>query len=312
MVEVKHKMRLQLFANTWVNRIAQAGYWLHETRTARLLLWLMALAGMVSLLFARPNQLENASVRTYKLSEVKISTANNWVRVNGVLLPIKGYQTRFDLGTIELRGGRFIPMTHPEAADPLWVLDEDVPDYRPGVPVTVVGVIRLGTGDQPSLYLQPGLPPNVRLANFVARVGSVALIISILLSSLAWLARFANYALTAPVETHSALATNAPSFLWFGDLGKEYGEVVVREMPCAFVATVHEVRFDSQTPQLAWRVYVRRLRSAQLTSLATAFGPMPGARIFFEDERGLTRRAVFAANSASNRDQALQVMCLIR
>ena len=100
--------------------------------------------------------------------------------------------------------------------------------------------------------------------------------------------------------------------MWFGDLGKEYGEVVVREMPCDFAATVHEVRFDSQTPKLPWRVCVRRLRSAQTTSLATRFGPMPAARIHFEDERGLSRRAVFAANSITNRDQVLQVMCLIR
>ena len=312
-------MRLQSLANTWVNRLAVACYWLHETRRARLLLWLMALGGMASLLFIRPGVVENAIFKTYKLSEVTISTANIWVRVSGILLPVKGYQTRFDLGAVELRGGRFIPMTHPDATDPLWVLDEDLPDFRPGIPVTVSGVIRLGTGDQPALYLQPGRPPNVVLANWVARIGSVGLIVSIVLSALAWLAHFAHYALPAPIETQSTQSqnqsqniANAPHFLWYGDLGKEYGEVVVREMPCEFVASVHEVRFDSQSPKLPWKVCLRRLRSAQTTSLATRFGPLPAARIWFEDERGLARRAVFAANSITNRDQVLQVMSLIR
>jgi hypothetical protein len=306
-------MRLQSLANTAMNRLAAVLYWLHETRHARLMLWLMVLGGMASLLFIRPGAVENAIVKTYKLSEVNLSTADTWVRINGILLPVNGYQTRFDLGAVELRGGRFIPMTHPNATDPLWVLDEDLPSYSPGIPVTVSGMIRLGTGDQPPFYLQPGLPPNVVLANWLARIGSGALVVSILLSALAWLARFAHYALPSLVEaTDAASAAKAPHFLWYGDLGKEYGEVVVREMPCEFAATVHEVRFDSQMPRLPWKVCVRRLRSAQTTSLATRFGPMPAARIWFEDERGLSRRAVFAANSAINRDQVLQVMSLIR
>ena len=303
-------MRIKSLANTWVNRLAVACYWLHETRRARLLLWLMALSGMASLLFIRPGVVENAIVKTYKLSEVSVSTANIWVRVGGILLPVKGYQTRFDLGAVELRGGRFSPMTHPDTTDPLWVLDEDLPEYRPGVPVTVSGVIRLGTGDQPAVFLQPGLPPNVVLANWVGRIGLAGLIISLVLSALAWLAHFAHYAL--PALTEATSTAKAPTFLWFGDLGKEYGEVVVREMPCDFAATVHEVRFDSQSPKLPWKVCLRRLRTAQITSLATSFGPLPAARIWFEDERGLSRRAVFAANSITNRDQVLQVMSLIR
>jgi hypothetical protein len=306
-------MRLQAFLNGATNRLAQVLYWLHETRRARLMLWLMAISGMASLLLIRPGSIENAIVKSYKLSEVSISTANTWVRVDGVLLPVKGYQTKFDLGAIELRGGRFIPMTHPAATDPLWVLDEDLPAYTAGNPITLSGVIRLGTGDQPALYLQPGLPPNVVLANWVARIGSVVLVVSVLLTALAWLAHFAHYALPAPPAPLEATSNDkAPAFLWYGDLGKEFGEVVVREMPCDFLATVHEVRFDSQTPKLPWRVCVRRLRSAQTTSLSTSYGPMPAARIYFEDERGLTRRAVFATNSAINRDQVLQVMGMIR
>ena len=137
-------MRLQAFFNAVINRLAQALYWLHETRHARLLLWLMALGGMASLLFIRPGALENAAVKTYKLSEVTTSTANTWVRINGILEPVQGYQTRFDLGAVELRGGRFIPMTDSGATSRLWVLDEDLPSYSPGVPVTVSGIIVFG------------------------------------------------------------------------------------------------------------------------------------------------------------------------
>lgn len=102
-------MRLQALANTVMNRLAASLYWLHETRHARLLLWLMALGGMASLLFVRPGAIENAIVKNYKLSQVNTSTANTWVRVTGNLQPADSYQTRYDIGAVELRAGDSSP-----------------------------------------------------------------------------------------------------------------------------------------------------------------------------------------------------------
>jgi hypothetical protein len=301
----------QLMLTRLVNRIAQFCYWLHETRRARLLLWFATLLGAAALLFARPGRIENATVRDYRLSEISISSQNAWARVNGVLLPDKGYQTRFELGNVTLRGSKFIPLTQAGAADPLFVLDEDLPSYRPGEMVTLVGQIQLGQGEQPPIFLQPGLPPNVVLANWIARIGAWLLMLSVVFTALSWLVHFSNYALPAPAPALVA-SNQPPRFLWYGDLGREYGDVVVREVPCDFTATVHEAQFSALVPRDLWKVCVRRLRSAQLLDLATQYGSLPAARILFEDERGLMRRAVFAANSMHNREQALQVMSLIR
>jgi len=306
---------LSTISTHWVDRFARLCYWLHETRRARLLLWVLSLFGVAALLLARPGRIENALIRDYKPSDISLSTQGTWVRVAGRLLPEKSYQTRYELGNLELRGSRFIPLSSPGLSDPLYILDKDVPGYRVGDTISLVGQVMLGEGEQPPIYLEVGLPPNVVLANFIAQVGVVALIVSIVFSALAWLVRFSNYALPVPLaETGAAGAAlaKAPRFLWYGDLGKEYGDVVVREVPCDFAATVHEARFICEHPRELWKVSVRHLRSAQLLNLATQYGGLPAARILFEDERGLTRHAVFATNSTGNRDHALRVMSLIR
>ena len=311
-------LSLSTVSTQLVDRFARLCYWLHETRRARLVLWLMTLLGVAALLLARPGRIENALIKDYKLSDISLSTQGSWVRVSGRLVPDKSYQTRYALGSVELRGSRYVPLSSPESSDPLFVLDENVPAYRAGEVVSLVGQVTLGEGEQPPIYLELGLPPNVVLANLIAQAGVVALIISVLFSALAWLVHFSNYALPVPLAGAAVTATGTaararlPHFLWYGDLGKEYGDVMVREVPCDFAATVHEVRFECEQPKALWKVSVRHLRSAQLLNLATRYGELPAARILFEDERGLTRNAVFATDSPANRDHILRVMSLIR
>jgi hypothetical protein len=42
-------------------------------------------------------------------------------------------------------------------------------------------------------------------------------------------------------------------------------------------------------------VRIREIRHARPASIATAYGPLPGARVEFQDERGLLRRGAIAA-----------------
>ena len=331
------------WATQLTDRFARLCYWLHETRRARLTLWVIMLLGIASLVLARPGRIENALIRDARLSDISLASQGAWVRVSGRLVPEKGYQTRYELGSIELRGSRFIPLSSAESPDPLYVLDQHMPAYRNGDVVSLVGQVVLGEGEQPPIYLELGLPPNVVLANFIAQTGVVALVVSIVFSALAWLVHFASYALPAPLAGGAALAlaTTAasapatkpatenhasskiaskvakqpktlPQFLWYGDLGKEYGDVMVREVRCDFAATVHEARFICEEPKELWKVSIRHLRSAQLLDLATQYGSLPAARIAFEDERGLTRHAVFATDSPHTLNHALRVMSLIR
>jgi hypothetical protein len=46
--------------------------------------------------------------------------------------------------------------------------------------------------------------------------------------------------------------------------------------------------------------------------VASKYGALPAARLRFEDERGLLRHAVIAANTAQSRDAVLEVLSLIR
>lgn len=176
---------------------------------------------------------------------------------------------------------------------------------------TLVGYIEIGTGELPPFYLVVGDPPNVRLANLLARIGLGVMAGGALLLLLMLIIHKMNYALPA-LWQHSPAVVDAPSLMWFGELGRQYSDVVLRGESSRFVAGIHEARIEPSKPQRGWSVSIRRLRNAELFDLATSHGPVPAIRLKFEDERGLIRRGVLATNSIAARDAVLNVLALIR
>jgi hypothetical protein len=290
---------------------AAACYRLRRSALAR---WVFILLVVISLgltLFARPGQLENQVVRDVAIGDISIASVNTYVRVSGILDPTGAYRTSYNLGGFELYGSRYVPLIAPGTPDAIWVADENLPTRDSAAYVTLVAQVMMGQGmQQPTLYLQVGYPPNVVLANLLSRLGSTLLIILIAAALIAWLVERLDYAIPLPWST--GLAANPPALLWFGELGRQFDDMVLRSFPARFSATPHEARFESAEPASPWSVAVRRLRRVQLFDVATRYGGMPAARLYFEDERGLQRHGVIAASSTESRDAILRVISLIR
>jgi hypothetical protein len=242
------------------------------------------------------------------LRDITTTSVGRYVRVTGSLAPEAAYQTQFTVLGIRLQGGRFIPMLGEGAYDPLFVLDQDLPPLpEGGAPLTLIGRIVPGTGQQPTYYLQVGDPPDVALMNSLARLGLVALVGLVATLSLIWYVRRSDYALGLPFGS-PAPAPGTPPLLWFGGMGRPYGDVSLRQEPATFVATRAEAVFGSAKQPGAWMVTCRRLLSADTTVVATRYGALPAARIEFEDERGLRRRAVLATNNLPARDALIEAL----
>jgi hypothetical protein len=182
-----------------------------------------------------------------------------------------------------------------------------VPAPNPDGTYTVVGQFLAGAGQQPSLYFEISYPPNVSLQNMLARVGVAIAIALILVSMVTWLIRKADYALSAGRHsmTDDSLA-EGPEWLWYGSLGAAYGNAFVRQMPVRVEAGAQPGRL-SLTPADGdvWMITMSRLLSARPVVVATAHGPRPGARVSFEDERGLARSGALVARSVAARDALL-------
>lgn len=269
------------------------------------------MAALAATLFARPAQIENQTIRDASIGEISISSQNTYVRVTGMLDTTGAYRTQYKLGDVNLYGSRFVPFYEPGMFDAIYVIDENLPSRDPTRQVTIVAQVLLGTGAQPPIYLQVGYPPNVVLANVLARIGTVLLVIVVTLALMAWAIERMDYAIPLPWSAKGTPDVS-PALLWFGELGRQYNETVLRSQPAEFNATPHEARIDSAYPKGQWSVAIRRLISAQLFEVATPYGSLPAARLRFEDERGLQRRGVIAAQSIQTRDAVLQVLGLIR
>lgn len=314
-----------------LDAFAAACYRVRRSALARWLFIGLAVASLGAALFARPAQLENQTVRDANIGDITISSMNTYVRVSGVLDTIGAYRTSYKLGDISLYGSRFVPLVEPSTAEAIFVLDENLPTRDPSQPVTLVAQVMMGTGAQPPMYLEIGYPPNVVLANTLARAGTVVLALVLIIALIAWAVERLDYALPLPWNVPSAQTAAAPAptvartapqsphtppvpqgLLWFGELGRQYNDTVLRSQPAEFRATPHEARIDSAEPKGQWSVSIRRLKSAQLFEVATPYGSLPAARLRFEDERGLVRKGVIAAQSSKTRDAVLQVLSLIR
>lgn len=299
-----------------LDSFAAACYRLRQSALARWGFLILAALSLGLTLFSRPGQVENQTVRDAAIGDISIASINTYVRVSGILDVTRVYTTSYNLGGLNLYGSRYVPLVTPDAStlrasDAVFVIDENLPPHDLYKPVTFVAQVMAGEGtQQPPLYLQIGYPPNVVLANLLARLGSFLLFALIVIALLAWIVERVDYALPLPWD--AALAANAPALLWFGELGRQFNDIVVRSQPAQFNATPHEARFESATHLGLWSVSVRRLKSVQLFDVATTYGAMPAARLRFEDERGLQRHGVVAASSAESRDAVLRVLSLIR
>jgi hypothetical protein len=294
-----------------LDAFAAACHHLRRSVIARWAFIALAVLAVGLTLFSRPGQIENQSVRDASLSSITISSIDSYVRVTGILDPSGAYRTSYNLGGIELYGGRYVPLASIDLTEAVFVADENLPGSPPGQPVTFVAQVMAGTGAQPPLFLQVGYPPNVLLANMLARAGSVLLAGMLLLAFVIWLVERFDYAIPLPWPV-KALPVAAPALLWYGDLGRQYNDTVLRSVPAEFVATPHEARFESVLPKGLWHVSIKRLKAVQLFEVATRYGALPAARLRFEDERGLLRHAVIATNTAPSREAVLKVLSLIR
>ena len=262
-------------------------------------------------LFSRPAQVENQTVRDVAIADISTASVNTYVRVSGLLDMAGAYRTSYNLGGFELYGSRYVPLVAPGTLDAIWVADDNLPAHASTAYVTLVAQVVMGQGaQQPPLYLQVGYPPNVVLASFLSRLGSISLFALILAAVVAWLVERLDYAIPMPWDTRPA--SNLPALLWFGELGRQFDDLILRSCPARFYATPHEARFESARPGSPWSVSIRRLKWVQLFDVATRYGSMPAARLYFEDERGLQRHGVIAVASAESRDAILQVLSLIR
>ncbi|MFN4294893.1 MAG: hypothetical protein ACK4JD_12265 [Thermoflexales bacterium] len=289
---------------------AAACYRLRRSDLARRVFILLVVVALGLMLFTRPGQLENQTVRDVAIGDISIASVNTYVRVSGVLDPTGAYRTSYRLGGFELYGSRYIPLMAPGTPDAIWVADENLPARDSAGYVTLVAQVMMGQGmQQPTLYLQVGYPPNVILANLLSQLGSMLLALLLVAAFIGQLVERLDYAI--PLPWNVGLAANPPALLWFGALGRQFDDRVLRSFPARFSATPREARFESADPTNPWSVAIRRLSQVQLFDVATQYGGMPAARLRFEDERGLQRRGVIAAGSAESRDAILRVLSLI-
>lgn len=291
-----------------LNTLAQGVYVLQRSRFAKPLLVVIVVLSILVMALARPAQSEDTTVYTMPLKDITATSVGRYVRVTGILAPEAAYQTQLTVLGITLRGGRFIPMLGEGTYDPLFVLDQGLPSLpEAGALLTLTGRIVPGTGQQPTYYLEVADPPDIALMNSLARLGLVTLVCLGAALTLIWYVRRSDYALSLPFGS-SAPATGAPPLLWFGVIGQPYGDVLLRQEPATFVAGRAEALFSSAAQPGAWTVTCRRLLSADTTVVATRYGALPAARIEFEDERGLCRRAVLATNSQPARDALIEAL----
>ncbi|MCL6512407.1 MAG: hypothetical protein K6U78_17180 [Anaerolineae bacterium] len=275
-----------------LNDISELAYRARHSRLVQVT-FVIALGACVALLtLARGDRWEDTTIVPFDSDSSPIALLNRYVRVSGVLLPERAFHTQADIGGLKLSGARYIPLVVEEAQDPLLVLDKDVPPPGPDGEVRLVGKIQEG-GLQVPYYLEVGQPPNIPLQNALAHIGLVGGALLIAGALIAWLLGRADYAVAVGQPT-AGLAPAGVGALWFGSLGAQFGHAVVRQAPVIVTRTRDEVRLDSSTSRPHWRVHIRDVRSVRPTCVATSYGPLPAARIEFQDERGLLRRGTIA------------------
>ena len=289
-----------------LNVVAQISFAAHNGRVTRIT-YVVALAVSIGLItLAQPDN-SNVNHDIYDPGpKVSVVTSyGRYVRLTGALDRNDAYQTEMDVGPVTLRGSRFIRFNVPGVAYDLYIIDQDIPAPKPDGTVTVIGQFVAGTGQQPNLYFEPGLPPNVGAQNTLARAGIGLAVVLAVLGITSWLIRRVDYAPGIWGRPVAAAAPGEPEWLWYGSLGVAYGNAIVRQAPVEIHKLATHVQWTSAGQPESWSVIAHRLLRARPVTIAGANGPRPGMRIQFEDERGLVRHGTLVAHSAAERDALL-------
>jgi hypothetical protein len=289
--------------------LARLCFYFDQRRIASALGILLGLSAMSMIAFGRPNSTNQPKFREASINDINFRDVNNYVRVTGVLAPNRTRQVDYRLGNIVVRGSRYIPMFAPGVFDPLYVLDEGLPDSMfNGLPTTLTGIINVGTSSQhPSLYLEVASPPNTQMLSLLAQIGVILLVFVCLFYLIKWWVRKYDYVITSPTKATKPLPT--AEVFWFGDLGRAFDGSFARFAPVQISAKAIEAQLNLLAGRKgSFYVIIRRLGYAQLLNVATSLGTLPAARIEFEDERGLRRHGTLAFSSNATRDVVLDVL----
>ena len=284
-----------------IDALAGGLHALSRSRAAAIAGMVVVIAGVLALGLQETGR---GDLRIYDTepSRISASMGGRYVRVTGRLDASRPYQTRLNLGPLELRGGEWVSLVALDGRDQVWVTRDTLPAGASGV-ITLVGRLTLGGGQEPPVYLDAGPPPDPESRDRLAAAGGAAALGVIALAALAWLARRADFAPRLPAFA-GAVRADAPAFVWFGALIPGAPEPLLRNAPVQVATTRTEARIRGKD----WETAVRHARSAAPITVASRFGALPGVCLVFEDERGLTRRAVLASGSAASRDQLITAL----
>jgi hypothetical protein len=288
---------------TILNSVSNLAYAVRQSRVAAIaaIVTMLACVGFISL--ARAENWEDGNIYDLQPDSSLIALRDRFVRVSGVLARDQVYQSQADVGGLKLEGGRYIPLLIEGMSDPLFVYDANVPAPGADGRVTLVGRLTLGTGAQPPFYIEVGNPPDIPLQNLLARIGIVVGVSLLVLAFVAWLIGRSDYAVSTSGGAVVQLAASGVGALWFGSLGAEFGNAVVRHAPVSINKMDGEIRLDSVASRPAWSVRIRDLRKVAKATIATAYGALPGARIEFQDERGLLRKGTLVIGDLRTQDE---------
>ncbi|MCL4410282.1 MAG: hypothetical protein M1356_08225 [Gammaproteobacteria bacterium] len=297
-----------------LNRMSAISYFSGRSRLVKTIVLGIFVAAFAAL-FTMRNAMD-IDTTIYPLPPVNLRSTmvDRYVRASGTFLADGAVEVRTRLLGVIDRVMRFIPLMTPGAAEPLMVLDENMPSFRAGTnTVNLVGRILRGDAHEPDLYLSVSTPPSkvpYSVASAISVVLMCGVVLAVLLNSLV---RSADYAVTVPqilvdFAAHTQHTAQSPFLLWFGSLGGAYGGVILREIPVSFKAIPAEARIVPVYQRDLWSVIIHRTRSARLMTIATSQGALPAVQLEFEDERGITRKGLVAASDHNVLDSMLSVL----
>jgi hypothetical protein len=279
-----------------LNSVSELAYRFRQSRVAGVAFAVLFVICIGLIALARADTGEAIRVLTFDKDSSVVSRLGTYVRATGTLLLDQPFVAQTNVAGVTLSGSKFYPLMIEGAADPLFVAEGSFPAPDANGQVTLVGRVETGSTAQPNYYLQIGDPPNISIQNNLAQLGIIGALLLLAAWLIAWLISKRDYALGASGAASEPIGIGA---LWFGSLGAEFGNAVVRQAPVQVTKTPHEIKLDSAGSRPAWAVRIREVVSVTPTSVATAYGPLAGARIAFQDERGLLRHGTIAVGGDS-------------
>lgn len=304
---------MQMDSVGWTERSAVLCFRLRYSAAARSVLILTLLAAAAAVLFARPAQLTDMSVRSLVIGAVDEDAAGDYVRVSGMFRPDETMKRYLRLEQILGRGygPEYAAIVDPNSGAVLWVREERSLTREANAPLTVVGRVTIGFGDEPPLYIRVGSPLLVLAAEWIVRLGVVLIIVGIGAVALVWFADRMQFALPS-LWRSSASVADSTRLLFYGGLGYSYDDIQLRAAPVRLDVGVYEVRIVGTTGLRNWSIVVRRVVEIDAYDVASSEGPLAGFWIRFEDDRGLVRNAVLAAQSRRARAVLIEVLSNLR